>query len=62
MTFKERSDLEDVGVDGRIIIGLAYGTMVWTGYIWFGVRYVAGFCERVDEHLNSSILGEFLVS
>jgi len=44
-TLKGRDHLEDIGVDGTIILEWIlekYGAKVWTGYIWISVGTSAG--------------------
>ena len=53
---RKRDDLEDPGVDGRIILRLIFtkcdGT--WTGLIWLITeRQVAGICECGNEASGS---------
>jgi hypothetical protein len=52
----ERDYLEDLGVDGRLILNCILKTSVgkaWTALNGSGQGHVAGFCERGNETLGS---------
>jgi hypothetical protein len=53
---KGRDHLEDLSIDGRIILELIlgkYGRKVWTRCIWLRIGPVVGSCEPSNEHLVS---------
>jgi hypothetical protein len=56
--------LEDLGVDGRIILKLVFknwdGGMDWIDLAQDKDRWPAGSCEGNNEHLGSIKCGEFL--
>jgi hypothetical protein len=55
--------LEDLGVDGRIILKWIFMKLdrrVWTGFIWLRIMTVPGFCGCGDEHSCSIKFKEFL--
>jgi hypothetical protein len=46
---KGRDHLEDLGIEGRIILKWIlkkYDVNVWTGFSWFRIGSVAGCCEH----------------
>jgi len=58
----ERDNVEDLNVDGRIILeGSSRNGEGKHGLNFFGPEYgqVAGVCQRGDEHSGSIIYGEF---
>jgi len=60
---RERRHLEDLGLDGRIVLKWIFkkwdeGT--WTGLIWLGVGKVTGSCECGYEHSAYIKSGDFL--
>jgi hypothetical protein len=54
--------LEDLCIDGRIILKLIFKKWdgdAWTGLIWFKIGQVAGACECGNEPSGSIKCGEF---
>jgi len=59
---KGRDHSENLGVDGKVILGWIlrkYGRKVWTGFIWFRIGPVVGCCEHGNEPSGSTKGGEF---
>ena len=54
----KRGHLEDLGVDGRII--LEWMSQKSSGRAWTECRQVAGFCEHGNETSGCIKCGEFL--
>ena len=62
---EERARLEDLGLNGRIILKWISKDAVrraWTGLIWIRTKEVAGCCFRANERLYSIKFGNFLNS
>ena len=60
---QERDHLEDLGVDGRIILRRIFWKWdlgAWGGSSWFKIRKVGGNFECGNEPLGSIKCGEFL--
>jgi hypothetical protein len=60
---KERTYLEDPGVDGRIILRWIFRKLnvrAWAGSMWLRIWQEAGACECGNEHSVSIQCGEFL--
>jgi hypothetical protein len=60
---KGRGHLEDLGVDGRIILEWILGKQdrkAWIGLIWFRIGPLAGSCEHSYVPSGSLKGGEFL--
>jgi len=60
---RERDHLEDLGVDGRIILKWIFRTWdggVWTALIWLRTGQVAGCCKHTNEPSGSIKFREFL--
>jgi hypothetical protein len=59
---KERDHLEDLGMDGRIILRMIFRKWdrVWIELIWFRKGQVAGTCKRGNETLGCIKCGDFL--
>jgi hypothetical protein len=58
-----RNNLENGGIDGRIILKLflkKWGVGAWTGFIW--LRPMAGSCKHSNEPSDSNKVWEFLHS
>jgi hypothetical protein len=61
----ERGHLEDVGLDGRIILQWIFNEWdgeAWTVLVRFSIRQVAGTCECGNEPSGSIKCGNFLTS
>jgi hypothetical protein len=55
--------LEELGIDGRIILSWIYGKWdvgAWTGSNWLRIGTGGGNCEYSNEPLGSIKCGEFL--
>jgi hypothetical protein len=51
---RERDDLEDPGIDGRLILRRIFrkwDVVIWIGSIWLRIGTVAGTCGCGNEHL-----------
>ena len=62
-SLRERDHLEDLGVDGRIILRWIFRKWdvgVWTGSSYFTIGTVVGTCECGNEPLGSIKCGKFL--
>jgi hypothetical protein len=46
---KERDHLEDLGMNGRIMLKCIFKTWTWTGLIWLGMCAIHTPCECSDE-------------
>jgi hypothetical protein len=60
---RERDHLEDLGVDGRIILKWIFKKWdgeAWTGLIWLRIGQVAGACYCANKPLGSTKCGKFL--
>jgi len=60
---RERDHLEDLGLDGRIILKWVFKTWVegtWTGLVWLREGQVTGSCECGYEYSVSIKRGDFL--
>ena len=59
---KVRNHLEDLVVDGRIILKLIlkWDGRSWTGLVWLRIGAGGGFCEYGIEPSGFKIFGEFL--
>jgi hypothetical protein len=59
---KGRLHFGDLGVDGTIILKWALrmeGVMMWTGFVWLGIRSVVGCYEVGNEHFVTVEAGLF---
>jgi hypothetical protein len=59
---RERNNLIDPGIDGRILrrIFRKWDVGVWTGLSWLRIEKVAGTCECGTDPSGSVKCGEFL--
>jgi hypothetical protein len=58
-----KNNLEDPGVDGRIIVKGIFRNWnrgAWTGLIWIRIRKGAGFCKEGKELSGSMKCEEFI--